>query len=61
MDEGALFYFMAVEWGPPLPCPRFDPRSRWCTRAMATGSSRYNERSAVAMRLRPKDEFTRFL
>jgi len=28
---------------------------------MATGGSRYNERSAVAMRLRPKDEFTRFL
>jgi len=56
-----LFYFMAVEWGPPLPCPRFDPRSRWCTGAMATGGSRYNERSAVAMRLRPKDEFTRFL
>ena len=28
---------------------------------MATGGSRHNERSAVAMRLRPKDEFTHFL
>jgi hypothetical protein len=30
------------------------------TQDMVTANSRYNERSAVAMRLRPRDEFTRF-
>lgn len=61
MTEGTLFYFVVVEWGLSLSCSRFDPRSRWSTEAVATGSSRYNEHSAVAMRPRPKGEFTRFL
>jgi hypothetical protein len=28
MNKGALFYFVLVEWAPPLSLLRFDPRSR---------------------------------